>query len=266
MVSVVIPTYNRASFLQRAIKSVLKQSKTVNEIIIIDDGSTDNTKELLSKFPQVKYIYQKNSGVSSSRNRGIKEASSEWIAFLDSDDEWHKNKIEKQLEYHSQNSELFISYTDEKWIKDNKHINIPKKFKKIGGSIFNEILPFCNIAPSSVIVKKELFESVGYFDEELEVCEDYDLWLRIARSYEFGLVNEPLITKYAGHDDQLSFKHWGMDRFRIEALKKHTNIKEAKQMLIKKLELLLIGAKKYNKTDDIRQYEEALSTYQRASF
>jgi len=264
-ISVVIPTYNRYGFLKRAIESLYAQTYQPSEIIVIDDGSNDNTSQIVQDFPNIIYIYQKNSGVSSARNRGIKNATSQWIAFLDSDDEWDENKLKLQVEFHKNNPKILMSYTDEKWIRDSKEIKIPKKFKKHGGEIFNECLSHCIIAPSATLIDKNLLDKVGVFDESLEVCEDYDLWLRVALEHEIGLVDEKLITKYAGHEDQLSFKHWGMDRFRVMALEKL--IKSSKKeiiidTLVKKYRVLLKGAIKYDRIADIKEYKEKLEIYE----
>ncbi|MDA3909543.1 MAG: glycosyltransferase family A protein [Sulfurimonas sp.] len=222
-ISVVIPTYNRYEVLKRALASVYAQTHKPKEVIIIDDGSTDETSQILKLFPEAKYYYQKNSGVSSARNLGIKKASYEWIAFLDSDDEWHPQKLQEHLELHLDSPELQISYTDEKWMRDAKEVNMPKKYRKFGGDIFKECLSHCIIAPSATIIHKDLFERVGLFDENLEVCEDYDLWLRIAIENKIELIDKKLITKYGGDKDQLSMKFWGMDRFRVKALEKLLN-------------------------------------------
>jgi len=259
-ISVIIPTYNRYELLKRAISSVLSQTYLAKEIIVVDDGSNDTTSQIQNDFPSVKYIYQKNSGVSCARNLGIKKAKYEWLTFLDSDDEWLENKLEEQVKFHQQNRDILMSYTDEIWIRDGVAVTIPKKFTKIAKDIFKENLSYCNIAPSSVIIHKTLLDKVGFFDEDLEVCEDYDLWLRIALSHTVGLVNKKLIKKYAGHENQLSFKHFGMDRFRIMTLEKilpHANKKQKKiikKELIQKYKLLLKGSVKYDKISDINLY------------
>jgi len=260
-ISVFIPTYNRYTFLKRALESVYTQTYTPAEVIVIDDGSTDNTNQILQDFPNIIYIYQENSGVSFARNLGIKNANYEWIAFLDSDDEWDKNKLKLQVEFHQNNPKILMSYTDERWIRDSKEIKIPKKFKKIGGFIFDECLSHCIIAPSATLIHKDLLERVGVFDENLEVCEDYDLWLRVALENEIGLVDEKLITKYAGHDDQLSFKHWGMDRFRVLALEKLL-VSPKKEIvihtLLQKYRVLLKGAVKYKREPDIQNFNKKI--------
>jgi len=282
-ISVIIPTYNRYELLKRALNSVFSQTYTPFEVIVIDDGSTDETQQIVQDFPNIKYFYQENRGVSSARNLGIEKSASDWIAFLDSDDEWHENKLEEQVFFHKQNPKVLMSYTDEKWIRESVEVKVPKKFRKFGGDIFNECLSHCIIAPSATLIHKDLLNAVGDFDESLEVCEDYDLWLRIAQSYKIGLVDKKLITKYAGHEDQLSFKHWGMDRFRVIALEKLLKYefqsktlelgeksislpsftwecieKGILETLEKKYTTLLKGAIKYDKIADIKIYEKRL--------
>jgi len=290
-VSVIIPTYNRYELLKRALISVFAQTHQPKEVIVVDDGSTDNTSQIKKDFPNIIYIYQKNKGVSSARNTGIKASTCSYIAFLDSDDEWLEDKLALHVAYHKQHPDILMSYTDEIWIRDGVEVKIPKKFKKLGVDIFKENLEYCNIAPSSVCLHVELLKDVGLFDESLEVCEDYDLWLRILMKYEVGLIDKKLIKKYAGHEDQLSFKHWGMDRFRVESLEKllgdfgegkpshplgescmesvaclrHKNkqtILSLKQTITKKYKLLLKGAIKYDKIQDIKNYEDKLKLYE----
>ena len=190
---------------------------------------------------------------------------------MDSDDEWDKDKLKKQVEFHKSNPDILMSYTGELWIRDNNVVKVPKKFQKHGGDIFDRCLSHCIIAPSSVLISKKILNQVEndgvVFDESLEVCEDYDLWLRIAYKHTIGLVDERLITKYAGHDDQLSFKYWGMDRFRVTALEKFffeisnqvgNDTLLLKKELIKKYTLLLKGAIKYDRIQDIKIYEKRL--------
>ena len=235
------------------------------EVIVVDDGSTDNTSQIQQDFPHAKYIYQKNAGVSSARNNGIKNATYDWIAFLDSDDTWHVDKLALQVDFHTQNPHAKMSYTDESWIRDNKEVKIPKKYKKYGGNIFKECLSHCIIAPSSALLHKSLFDEVGLFDESFEVCEDYDMWLRVACGNEIGLIDKKLITKYAGHNDQLSFKHWGMDRFRVLALEKLLGGDKdeiVKEVLVKKYKLLLKGAIKYDRMSDLKRYEGFIKRYE----
>jgi glycosyltransferase involved in cell wall biosynthesis len=238
-----------------------------SEVIIIDDGSSDNTAQIQNLFPHANYIYQENSGVSSARNRGIKNSTCQWIAFLDSDDVWHVDKLKEQVEFHKNNPEILMSYTDEQWIRDGAEVKMPKKFHKAGGAIFAECLSHCIIAPSATLIHKDLLNEVGLFDETLEVCEDYDLWLRVACGSSIGLINKKLITKYGGNDDQLSVKHWGMDRFRVRALEKLLEF-ELKykdliiETLLQKYKVLLRGALKYNRILEIQEYNKKIKIYE----
>ena len=269
-ITVVIPSFNRYTFLKRAVSSVLEQTYSPSEIIIVDDGSSDETAQIQKDFPEIKYIYQENKGVSSARNLGIQNSQYDWIAFLDSDDLFHLDKLQEQYQFHKSNPHILMSYTDEVWIRDNREVKIPKKFQKIGKDPFKENLAYCNIAPSSTLIHKQIFQKVGLFDESLEVCEDYDLWLRIALKFDIALIDKKLITKFAGHDDQLSFKHWGMDRFRVIALEKllqttkqHQKIEIIIQELEKKYALLLEGARKYGKIQSISYYKGKLEQFKK---
>lgn len=257
-ISVVIPTYNRSDFILRAIESVRNQTIKVDEIIVIDDGSNDKTKELIENL-DLKYIYQKNSGVSNARNRGIKEAKNNWIAFLDSDDIWNNTKIENQIEFHKTNPHILISHTDELWVRNDKIINQKHHQKKPSGFCFLENIPACKIGPSTTILHKDILNDIGLFDENLKVCEDYDLWLRISLKYEIGYIDEKQIIKYAGHDNQLSFTTFAIDTYRVQALEKHLNSEfkeDVKLELLKKIEYILKGAKKHDNEKLIKEYSK----------
>lgn len=253
-ISVVIPSYNRLESLKHAVASVLMQDSEVNELIVVDDGSTDSTQHYFkNNFPQVKLIHQTNSGVSAARNAGIRQARHDWIALLDSDDSWHQNKISAIRQAHNKNPNINLIHSDEIWIRNGVRVNAMNKHRKSGGNIFLQCLPLCVISPSAVVLKRSLIDSVGYFDESLPACEDYDLWLKICNQHPVHYIDEPLITKYGGHDDQLSTQHWGMDRFRIRALNRLIqtgNLSEAHQhaangMMQEKLKVLLNGARKH---------------------
>ena len=222
--SVIIPVYNRAKTIQRAIDSVLNQNYSPLEIIVIDDGSTDETPQIIEKYgDKINIIHQANRGVSAARNKGIKAARGEWIALLDSDDEWLPHKLKLQQDFILENGDFQILQTEEIWIRHGKRVNPMKKHQKFGGHIFYQSLPLCIISPSAVVFTQKLFQRYGGFDESLPVCEDYDLWLRISANEMVGFIPEPGILKYGGHDDQLSRQYWGMDRFRIRALEKLVN-------------------------------------------
>jgi glycosyltransferase involved in cell wall biosynthesis len=220
-VSVIIPTYNRAQIVGEAINSVLSQSYDDFELIVIDDGSTDETKELVSSYiPRITYLYQGHQGVSAARNRGIASARGDYISFLDSDDLWLREKLSSQMRFMEPHPEYLICYTDEIWIRKGVRVNPMNKHRKHSGMIFEQCLPLCIVSPSSVLIARKLLDEVGMFDETLEVCEDYDLWLRIAARYPIHFIEKPLIVKRGGHGDQLSKKLNSQDRFRIKALTK----------------------------------------------
>ena len=259
-ISVIIPTFNRKDTLKRAIQSVVMQSYTPYEIIVIDDGSDDGTKEWLKdNFPNVKYIYQMNSGVSSARNKGIKFARGDWIALLDSDDEWLPSKLKDQANEIELNPAAKFLHTNEIWIRNGVRVNQMKKHKKYGGYIFEKCLDMCRISPSSVLIKKDIFDEIGMFDETLKVCEDYDLWLRFASKYPVHFLDQPLIKKYGGHSDQLSKVDDGIESYRIRSLKKIMNsgILNKKQktitkdVLVKKMYIYAKGLEKRNKIREL---------------
>lgn len=219
LVSVILPTYNRAWTLKTAIDSVLFQNYSNIELIVIDDGSQDNTKELLKDYKnQIKVLSQENAGVSAARNRGIEKSRGEFIALLDSDDAWDKKKISCQMDFFMANPEALICQTQEIWIRNYKRVNPKIKHKKPSGMIFEHSLNLCLVSPSAVMMKREIFEQKGYFNEKFLVCEDYDLWLRISSTIPVFLIDKPYTIKNGGHKDQLSNLH-SQDIFRIRSLK-----------------------------------------------
>jgi len=221
LISVIIPTYNRSSFILEAVDSVFKQTLGDFELIVVDDGSIDGTREALNKYNgRLIYWYQDNQGVSAARNQGLQIARGKWIAFLDSDDFWQPKKLEAQVHFFSQNPEAVICQTEEIWIRHGRRANPQKKHQKFSGDIFAPSLLLCLVSPSAVMIKKDLFNQVGYFDETMPACEDYDLWLRISSQHPIFLIDQPLVVKRGGHPDQLSRKIPALDRFRILALSK----------------------------------------------
>ena len=270
-ISLVIPAYNRTSLLKRALDSVSMQTHKPAEIIVVDDGSTDNTAKMIKKeFPDIVYIHQKNSGVSAARNLGIKKSRHEWIALLDSDDEWLPEKLARQIAVIDYNPEhTHLVHSNEIWIRNGKRVNQMDKHEKYGGWIFEHCLPMCAISPSSVLIKKSLLYEAGLFDELLPACEDYDMWLKICARYPVNYLPRPLIKKYGGHDDQLSRKYWGMDRFRIKSLvnllasnfltNEQTSLVVAQ--LQKKISIYLAGAIKRGKSGDIEYYSSLRAIY-----
>jgi glycosyltransferase involved in cell wall biosynthesis len=277
-ISVVIPTHNRARTIERAMISVFRQTYQPVDIIVVDDFSDDETPEILLEYAdRIKIIRnESNRGVSFSRNEGIKAAQGDWIAFLDSDDRWDKDKLETQKVYHTSNDKLLISQCDEIWIRNGVRVNPMAKHAKVGGWIFKECIPRCIVSPSAVIMHKKVIKKAGFFDTHLFACEDYDLWLRIAQHFEIGFLDKKLVTRYGGHEDQLSQKFWGMDRFRIAAMEKHIHTKMILEWKIALIEELVFkcgivaeGSLKREKPEMAERYlskqkiyEELLKKYQ----
>lgn len=258
--SVIIPVFNRAQWIGRAVRSVLAQDVDDYEVIVVDDASEDDTvgvvKEAFGDGVRVIELAQ-NSGVSAARNRGIEAARGEWLAFLDSDDEWLADKLLKQRRALAE-SGLPVCHTDEIWIRNGVRVNPHKHHQKYGGDIFLRALPLCVMSPSSIVIHRDVFDQVGLFDEALPACEDYELWLRIAAQWSVCYVPEKLIVKYGGHADQLSQAHYAMDRFRVYALDKLLHTAQeldsekrtaARGMLLRKARIVHRGALKHDNVD-----------------
>jgi glycosyltransferase involved in cell wall biosynthesis len=267
MVSVIITTYNRRSFLKAAVLSVLVQDYKDKEVIIVDDGSTDDSFKELEDLP-VQYIWKENGGISSARNKGIEVARGSYIAFLDVDDLWKKKKLSTQMTMMYEEG-YEISYTDEIWIRNGEHLNQRSIHKKYSGFIFEKCLPLCIISPSSVIMKRSVFDVAGLFDETMPVCEDYDMWLRITARYPVLFVEKPLIVKQGGHEDQLSKRYPAMDRFRIQSIARilengvlnKTMRNDAIRELEKKCRIYVLGVIKRGKTEEAQYYSALIRRY-----
>ena len=272
-VSVVIPTFNREGFIEQCVVSALQQSKKPDEVIVVDDGSSDKTWDVLRTLGfsdskeernSLRYIFQRNKGVSAARNLGIKAAKFRYIAFLDSDDLWLEKKLEKQISsLESQSIRYRLSHTNEIWVRNGVRVNAHLKHEKNGGDIFIQCLKLCCISPSSSLVDRSVFDDFGFFDENLPACEDYDFWLRFCAFEDVHFVNEHLLIKNGGHDQQLSKKHWGMDRFRVTALEnllKNQSLSEFKRKetikeLIFKLQVLIDGGRKRKKDAFVKKLD-----------
>ena len=268
-ISVIIPTFNRADTILRAVDSVLAQSYKDFELIVIDDGSSDNTYHVLSPYierNQLHYFKQENKGVSAARNYAVKKSNGHWISFLDSDDSWLPHKLETQVDYINSNPSCSLVHGEEIWIRNGKRVNPKKKHAKSGGDIFVRSLELCLISPSAVILRRELFDHMGGFREDFEVCEDFDLWLKITSLYEVGFIKEPIINKYGGHQDQLSRKYFAMDLWRVRSIawilenRSLSDLKREKALNIlkHKCEVLINGYKKHDNLKDLDEVEKIL--------
>ncbi|MCA1981241.1 MAG: glycosyltransferase family 2 protein [Calditerrivibrio sp.] len=244
-VSVVIPVYNRTGLLKSSIESVLSQNYKNFQILVIDDGSSFETFDALKPYISfIEYIkLDKNYGVSYSRNIGIKRSKYEWIAFLDSDDIWLPNKLIIQTEFMKKNNFL-VSHTDEYWFKIDRFVNQRGKHSRYGGDIFDNSLDFCRISPSSVMIHRSVFDNVGLFDENLKVCEDYDLWLRITNRYVVGYLPIKTIIKISHNDPQLSLSTPHLEYYRLLSLTKF--IKRNKLSYFRKKSAIMELGKKYD--------------------
>lgn len=278
LISIIIPTYNRAKILSRAINSVFAQKSADFELIIVDDGSTDDTCATINAQRTALPPFEKhcalrvircteNKGPAAARNLGIRHAKGQWIAFLDSDDEWKPGKLKAQLEFFEKNPDYLICQTEEIWIRNDKRVNPMKKHKKYGGWIFEKCLPLCIVSPSAVMLHRKLFDEVGLFDESLPACEDYDLWLRIAAKYPMGLIEKPYVIKYGGHADQRSRQFPAMDQFRIRALAKILADKTlspdqetaAQRIVEEKSRIYIKGALKRGKNQEAEEIQKLIS-------
>jgi glycosyltransferase involved in cell wall biosynthesis len=305
--SIIIPTYNRSNFLLNAIQSVLKQTLKSFEIIIVDDNSNDDTKKKILEFSNMinknliikndfffiktlqskcveiesflesedqnfKYIkLKKNNGVSISRNIGSLFSRYNFLCFLDSDDLWHKNKLQKQSKVILSNKDIHLIHTNEKWLFNGKHLNKKNIHKVDKNSFIADSLMRCMISPSSVCIKKNIFFDCNGFNEDYTVCEDYDLWLKFLFHYNISYIDEKLVTKHGGHEGQLSKRFNGMDYWRVKSLiyllkrNKSDNFleictqKEIKRIILFKSKILSDVFLKYNNNDKLTELNEMLS-------
>jgi glycosyltransferase involved in cell wall biosynthesis len=269
LVSVVIPTYNRAYCLAEAVDSVLAQELRGFELIVVDDGSTDDTPRLLEGYGEaVRTLRRENHGVSAARNAGIAAARAELIAFLDSDDLWLPGKLRRQVEFFTSHPKALICQTEELWVKNGRRVNPGKRHRKRGGMIFEPSLDLCLVSPSAVMARRELFERVGLFDESLPACEDYDLWLRVSCRFPVHLIETPLIVKRGGHADQLS-RAWGLDQFRITAMVQLLNgdilnevqRQAARRVLQQKCVVYAGGCRKRGRMAEAGHYEQLAQAF-----
>jgi len=276
-VSVIIPVYNRYTFLERAVTSVLGQSYRDFELIIVDDGSDVSISgtTIAGCDPRISIIrLDQNCGVAAARNAGVKVSKGQWIAFLDSDDLWHRHKLQKQIRWLEIYREMAIMQTREIWIRNGIRVNPPRSHEKIQGDLFKQSLDRCMITPSSVILSRSLFDSSGGFNESLRACEDYDLWLRICCRHSVGLLDEYLLTRYGGHDDQLSGTAEQLDRYRVRSMLQlletaeldPVQYQQAAATLVKKANILANGYYKRGNSELHERYQSIVTRYGTVSY
>ena len=272
-VSVILPTYNRGWILEQAVDSVLAQNYTNLELIVVDDGSTDDTKGLLSMFgDRITVIRQANRGVSAARNTGIRAATGKMIALLDSDDTWLPGKVTAQVAYFSNHPDALVCQTEEIWIRNGVRVNPGKRHRKEAGMIFERSLALCLVSPSAVMMRKSLLDEVGLFDEALPACEDYDLWLRIAWKHPIHLIDQPLVVKHGGHDDQLS-RLPELDKYRIQSIAHLLDSdvlsagqgEAARTMLTTKCAIYAQGCRKRGRRAEALHYDQLARRYESAN-
>ena len=268
-VSVIVPTFNRGWILKKAIDSVCAQRFTDFELIVVDDGSSDETPDLLRVYgDRIRAVRQANRGVSAARNAGIRQARGELIALLDSDDTWLPGKLAAQVAFFDALPKARICQTEEIWMRNGVRVNPGRRHRKPSGMIFERSLALCLVSPSAVMMRRSLFDEVGGFDESLPACEDYDLWLRIAWKYPIHLIDRPLIVKRGGHADQLS-RMPGLDKYRIRSICRllesgclSSGQREAATAVLKnKCTIYAQGCRKRGKTEQARFYRNLPEQY-----
>jgi glycosyltransferase involved in cell wall biosynthesis len=273
-VSVVIPNWNRRDLLPEAVRSVLLQSFGDFELIVADDGSTDGSLQALgplSADPRLRIITPPRSGMPGAvRNRGVEAARGRLVAFLDSDDIWLPGKLRAQLELMESLPGCRLVHGREVWLRGEKIVSQKGQRHGRSGDVFADALEKCMIGPSTVLMEKSLFEESGGFREDMEIAEDYELWLRITDRHPVGYLQEPCIVKRAGEWGQLSEKYGQIEKFRIEGLLKlvesrtfaeplHRRMAEA--VLARKCSIYAAGCRKRGRSAEAERFESIAEKY-----
>ena len=225
-VSVIIPTYNRAYLIDRAIQSVLNQSYQDFEMIIVDDGSTDDTKEVVTEFQEqdkrIRYIrHEKNKGGSAARNTGIKSAEGDYVAFLDDDDEWLPAKIEKQVvKFQDSLDEVGVIYSGFFYVSDKTGKVISESVPTLRGNVYANLLSGCILGSPTPLIRKTCFQKAGLYDDTLPSAQDWDMWIRLSKYYEFDFIPE-ILAKHYIHGGQISVDLNAKIRAREKLMRKY---------------------------------------------
>jgi glycosyltransferase involved in cell wall biosynthesis len=276
VISVIIPTYNRLDLLEEALRSVLAQSLPPREIIVADDGSTDGTpgrvEELAAANPALRFLRLEHRGFPGrARNEGVRAARGRYLTFLDSDDLWKPEKLQKQLAFLAANPGVRVCHTRERWLRGGREVSQAGQGHRRSGDIFSDALKKCIIGPSTVMLERTLFDELGGFREDLEIAEDYELWLRLCAREQVGYIDDALTIKRAGHDDQLSEKYSQIEIFRIRGLKDLVDTgwfseprqgKEAAAELARKCRIYAAGCAKRGRADEARRFGGLAIRYQ----
>ena len=221
-VSVIIHTYNNEKFIAETVESVLNQTYKDYEIIVVDDGSVDGTRDALKPYMQkIRYHYKENGGIASAKNAGIKLSQTEYVAFLDHDDLWVSDKLQLQMECFNENTQAGLVYAKYTSFRDGKELRT-KPEKGYSGWIFKELLSKSFIQTSTVMVKKECLDAVGPYDESFSLGDEYDMFLRISKKFQCGFIDKGL-TKYRVHDANASKNDFLFDKENLGVYKKIYN-------------------------------------------
>ncbi len=269
-VDVIIPTYNRTQLTYEAVESVLQQTYNNLNIIVIEDGShkfRSIARKMLLNDNRIRYVALfKNRGVSYSRNLGVSLGNGEFIAFLDSDDLWHREKITEQLNFFDKNQEIHWVHCDETWNKKGRLIKQKKEHRKVAGIFTTRSFKRCLISPSSVVFRRSFWEQKkACFLNHFRIAEDYELWLRLNFENPIGFIQKPLVIKRAGRWPQLS-QTAEIDRYRVLALHRFYQMyskepsfskvaDEWRTEIFHKIKILKKGAIKYNSKTRYKQYQ-----------
>lgn len=264
LVSVIIPVYNRQAMAITAVRSVIAQRYSSIDLIVVDDGSDDEPVELRAIVESVggRFVRTAHRGVSAARNCGIAMARGGWIALLDSDDRWLPEKLSTQMDFLLANPEIKICQVAEIWFRGGVFVNPKQRHIMPNGEAFYRCLELCCISASSVVLDKALFEVFGVFREELPICEDYDLWLRLTASHHIASLEQGLVEKYGARDDQLSRSQSAQDRFRVysilcllrDSVLQPAKFTAALAMLHQKADVLRGGASKRSEHERVVLY------------